>query len=496
MLNWESGYLKEIALSAAATFILAWGCTATAVAQTSEPAIAADYHELRRRLEATESELRELRVREEERTAREQTAPDAIEATAPLFSLSGHETNPHQLASCTCDTCEPDRPVCAGCGPLCEDCQEKLSWNKGSWRIVPFGNLTGEAISTGTATTARPMILYLNSDLGVPQDRFIVHGQTTALGLNFSGPTVGSFQLGGMILFNFLGDRPVLNQATPFFLRGYGELKSDEWRFAFGQQGDLFNPLDPTTVNFGGHKQAGNAGAFRGSLRAERYLRPSDSVQWTLQAALSQQAVNDFIILPVVAGTDNGTPNVEARVGLGLGDAVGGKRPVEVGVSGVVGETRAIGLDSVVSDTWGTSLDASISGECFGLRGEILTGEAIGTYNAGIGQSLNPLTLNAIQTTAGWLELWIKLTECLTFHVGYGRDDPRNADLGQFLDPTTLQPFAGQRARNEICWANIIWDVTKEFDVGWEISRRETEYIAPGVTNSGMIYHFRARLTF
>ncbi|VAW07041.1 hypothetical protein MNBD_ALPHA05-1955, partial [hydrothermal vent metagenome] len=169
----------------------------------------------------------------------------------------------------------------------CGVCQESPSSNKSSWKIVPFGYLSGEAIGTTSATISRPLILYVAEDLGASDQIFSVTGQTTALGLDFSGPKMGTFQSGGMILFNFLGDRPALNQATPFFLRGYGELKNENWRFTFGQQGDLFNPIDPVTVNFGGHKQAGNGGAFRGSLRVERYLRPTETVQWTLQAALS-----------------------------------------------------------------------------------------------------------------------------------------------------------------------------------------------------------------
>ena len=42
--------------------------------------------------------------------------------------------------------------------------------------------------------------------------------------------------------------------------------------------GRFLEGLDPVTVNFGGHKQAGNGGSFRGSLRAERLIRPSDVV--------------------------------------------------------------------------------------------------------------------------------------------------------------------------------------------------------------------------
>lgn len=455
--------------------------------------------DLLRRLEVTEEELRYLREREQQRSNFERTAMRRLPTIHATYDLTVED--PAQMDGCEFGLCDGDKPVCQGLGPLCNCCEKSFSLNKGPWRIVPFGFLAGEAIGATTGTVARPMILYLNSQLGAgfTEDQFTVHGQTSALGLNFSGPSIGSFQLGGMLLYNYLGSRPVLNQSSPFFLRGYGELKNEYWRITFGQNGDLFNPLDPVTVNFGGNKQAGNAGSFRGSLRAERFMRPSERVQWTLQAAISQQVVNDFVTDPFVIGTDNGWPNVETRVALALGKGRNGQRPFELGVSSVIGEIRSLGLVQVVSDTWGVSLDANISGKRIGVRGEFLVGEAIGTYNAAIGQSLNPDTLQPIATYAAWGDIWVKLTDSLTFHIGYGVDDPRNEDLGVIrqdpFDPTS-QAIAGQRSRNEVAWTNLMWDVSEYFDVAFEVSHRETDYIAPSVSNNAMIYHFRSRLKF
>ena len=452
--------------------------------------------DLVRRLEAMEAELCKLRQRNAERSAWERSVLcrlPAIDANHGISTVAFDELPP---STCQCGHCGDAKPICQGVGPLCERCKEQLSWNKGQWRIIPFGFLTGEAIGVSSNTVSRPMILYLASDSAGDNEQFTVHGQTTALGFNFGGPRVGSFQLGGMILFNFLGDRPALNQATPFFLRGYGELRNEDWRFTFGQQGDLFNPLDPVTVNFGGHKQAGNGGSFRGSFRAERFIRPSDHVQWTLQSAISQQVVTDFTIDPRIVGTDNGWPNIEGRVGLGLGPATGGSRPVELGVSGIVGETRAFGLlGEGIYTTWGISTDAQFGAERWGVRGEFFVGQALGTYNLGIGQSLDPTGFRPIRSVGGWADAWYKLTCALTLHVGYGIDDPRNSDVGQFLDDN-LNPVAGQRSLNQVVWTNLIWEVSEYFDMGFEVSHRKSDYIAPSISNDAMVYHFRSRLKF
>ena len=41
-----------------------------------------------------------------------------------------------------------------------------------------------------------------------------------------------------------------------------------------------------------------------------------------------------------------------------------------------------------------------------------------------------------------------------------------------------------------------MWDVTDAFQLAFEVSRRETDYIAPSVSNEAMVFHFRSRLLF
>jgi hypothetical protein len=42
----------------------------------------------------------------------------------------------------------------------------------------------------------------------------------------------------------------------------------------------------------------------------------------------------------------------------------------------------------------------------------------------------------------------------------------------------------------------LIWDASAQFDVGFEISHRETAYVAPSISNTATIYIFRSRLKF
>lgn len=371
-----------------------------------------------------------------------------------------------------------------------------LAWQKGDWQITPYGFLAGEAIAADASISARPFVLYVNDDVGLDEPQFTPHGQTTALGFNFSGPAVGPFQSGGNILFNFLGGQPVLNQSSPFLLRGYGQLQNEDWRFGFGVAPDIFGAQTPRTVNFGGHLQAGNIAAFRGQLRVDRYIRIADDVRWTASAAISQQVVNDFTADPLTLGTDNGWPNLEGRLQLVFGDSKAAQPPLEIGVSGLVGQVRALRLTgSNVSATWGISTDGQVVGERFGARYELFAGQAIGTYNAAIGQSLNPENGEPIATVGGFVEGWCNLQDSVAWHIGYGIDNPNNSDLGRNVDPG-LGPLSGQRSRNSVWWTSLFWNVTESFELGFEVSSRETEYIAPSVSNEAMVYHFRTRLIF
>ena len=225
-------------------------------------------------------------------------------------------------------------------------------------------------------------------------------------------------------------------------------------------------------------------------MRLERFLNPSDSVQWTLHGALSEPIVTtinpEFQLLE-----DNGWPNFEGRIALGLGCIEGAgpaaKRPFEIGLSGVVGQMRTIvPLDrQVVADVWGLSVDYRWKmTDCFGVMGEVYTGQALGTYNGGILQTLNPNTFEGIESSGGWLETFFYWTPCLHSHIGYGIDDPTDGDVA-----------ARGRLYNSTVYGNLLWDLNATFRVGFELAWRETEYRAD-IDNEGLGFHTQFQWSF
>ena len=158
---------------------------------------------------------------------------------------------------------------------------------------------------------------------------------------------------------------------------------------------------------------------------------------------------------------------------------------------------RAIGLtDRNVSSTWGVSVDGELDLGRWGARVRRSARRSNRHVQRGDWtKPQHPEDGEAIATVGGFGEVWCKPTDKLTWHVGFGTDDPSNQDLGQFLDSTGT-PIAGQKSRNTVYWTNLMWDVTDAFQLAFEVSRRETDYIAPSVSNEAMVFHFRSRLLF
>ena len=497
-------YLTVITLTFAVTVTFARPANAQRVpaAPYSIDELARRLDETQRQLEQTQQELDALRQRDLGRQEWERSIMRRLPAIDATITGVSEGCDASKVCDSVCDECEP--PKCPGLPSFCGCCLEELNWNKANgWRIVPYGVLRGEAIYSRVATTADWGIIFLNPrDLGENVDQFTVHGKTSMLNFAFEGPRIGNWNTGGNILMNFVGGTPLRNLSGPNLLNAYGEVYNETWRFAFGRMLDLFGPIYPETVNMVQQRGAGNIGIYRGAIHVDRFFNPNGNSQWTVSARISQQDISDYLSVPQVRGTDNGWPNIEGRIGVAFGADCGQGRPFEFGVSGFVGETRSVitevfddlipvtGTD--VANAGGVCLDAQIKGQRIGCRGEVWAGQAGGTYFMATLQSLNPMTFQAIRSVGGWGEVYLKPWDHVTFNLGYGVDDPRNQDLG-FVNPAM---GVGQIASNEVAWGNIKYNLTDFFELAFEISYRETQYLVPIADNHAMLYHFSSSLTF
>ena len=370
--------------------------------------------------------------------------------------------------------------------------QVGYSWDMGPIQIVPTGYIAADMIASERtfALLGGPLFLLPAVPGNVPDSRFTVTGQQTTLGFSITGPNLGDFASSGVIMFNFFGDRPVQNNPGVFFMLGYAELRNEYLRLWVGQDGDKIGRQITNSPAWTSHKQSGEFGQVRPGFRAEGSIPINDFVETSIYFGLTQQVVLDFIAVPTVAGTDNGWPNVEGRLEIGLGQrSDSGQRPIMLAVGGLVGETRAVDVGGVpvsnVSTTWAVIPEVRVQFGCVGFQGEAFVGEALGTYNGAIGQSLNPMTDEPIYTAGGFGELFCDVSSFVTLAIGYGIDNPRDADLAPM-----------QRSRNETYWVNGIWRMNDQWETRAEIARMRTDYILPNLDSEAMQYLMSVRFKF
>ena len=188
-----------------------------------------------------------------------------------------------------------------------------------------------------------------------------------------------------------------------------------------------------------------------------------------------------------------------APIGIGLLT----QRPLEVGVSGVVGQLRRTAIPPevrrVVSDVRGGAVDLQLNladlfelnTHAFGIKGEVYAGQGLGNVAGGIVQTLDAVTWRPIHTKGGWIEGFAYLTPNLHIHTGVTIDDPDDKDI------TAIPNSIWGRTYNKTIWGNLIWDINKSFRVAFEVTRRETAYKEPtNLTNKGWGFHTQLQWSF
>jgi hypothetical protein len=198
--------------------------------------------------------------------------------------------------------------------------------------------------------------------------------------------------------------------------------------------------------------------------------------------SLNHDVVPDFVTSTTTDRESSSWPVIQTRIGWKLGERGEGCLPIETGVSGHIGRTEFdfLGaspgpvplppLDDAEFPTWSLNYDLKVPlTEKLGFQGEVFTGENLSPFLGGIGQGVCACLRVPIRSSGGWCELWYYWTPQLHSHVGYGLDDPLNRD------------FLFGRSYNSFLFANVMYDITKKFTMGFEVTNWKTFYIANGV---------------
>jgi hypothetical protein len=359
---------------------------------------------------------------------------------------------------------------------------KRSAWSKGDFKVVPYGILWGNSVFSTQRTNVGTTTFFVESPTKQNDDEFIVDGRNTRIGIDVLGPRIPMLccaQSGGKVEIDFQGATAGTENKGGVLLRhAYAEVKNDDFRLLAGQTWDVISPLNPGMLMYSVGWDAGNIGYRRAQFRGERFLAITDTELLTFQASINQNCFPDAITN--VTGKSSPWPIVEGRVALTLGDRTGPDAlPVTFGVSSHVGQaefnynTPTINLNNQRRYTWSLNADLRVPlTHRLGVQGEFFTGQDLSSFYGGIGQGIDPTTLDAIRSTGGWCELWYDWTLNCHSHFGYSLDDPNDEDLHT----------AGERSYNQVYYGNVAYDLTKQFLVGLEVSSWKTQYItwSPG----------------
>ena len=351
-----------------------------------------------------------------------------------------------------------------------------------SLRLWAEAKLLGFSSSRYTFNPGQPLIVSPKD----PSPSYDLSAQQSMVYAAFRGPKWGSWTPGAIAIF-WLQDNLLAEGYSFTPVVAYGEIGNGAWRVAAGQNFDVFAPRDPDTLPNGKLAATGNPGAYRPQFRVERSFEAGPGFGGVVQLAASSPvttALPSNVDLANLQGQeiveDNGWPNLEARLNFGFGanaDRAGGRslRPVELGVSGIVGQLRVLDnirpsdpltlvADRSTVNVWGAAIDGQIAlGRRFGLSGELYTGQGLGEYMAGILQTYNRATNQAVPTAGGWGQFYVYLADNLRLNLGYGIDHAQ--DSGLF----GLQVNSG-------IFANLLWDVNPWLQLGLEGNYKLTAY--------------------
>ena len=371
-----------------------------------------------------------------------------------------------------------------------------VSMLNGKSRLKIFGSLSALTVFSTDRPFAPGMPLFLlpESPFGLNTNTFDIHGRQSNFGATFIGPEANGFTPSATFV-SFIANDTLTGDSYGFLpYNAFGELKNDDWRFAAGLQNDVFNPRKPNVISLAAMFTTGNTGSFRSQARVERFIKPTDASEYTIQFALSDPIQSVFGSRDLRIQEDNGWPNVEGRVSMGLGETetlVGNRkaRAFELGSSAFVGQirtTRSIlapqdpqsPIRNVV-DCWGFGVDAAVNlTSSIGIQGEVFTGAGLGEYNGGIGQTFDSATRNAIRSSGGWGEVFAYLTPALHVHSGYGIDSP----LRRVDDTFAL-------TQNQTFFTNVVWNWSKNVQISNQVDYRKTNYRSPLLDATGCIFY-------
>jgi len=339
-----------------------------------------------------------------------------------------------------------------------------------------YGYLKADAAYDNSRVTSGNFMVWADRENNRKNDdEFNMTANETRLGLKIGGPTDNGVQTSGQVEFDFFGSGAEENKAKIQMRHAFVQLLWPDSGLSViaGQTWDVISPLNPTTLNYTVLWDAGNVGYRRPQIRLTKEHMLSGDTSLKFQAAITRTIGRNVLGAGATSesGEDAGFPTLQGRVGATFPWLAAGA--TTVGISGHVGQeeydTSATG-DNEDLDTWSINLDClQPINKWMTLKAELFRGENLNTYFGGIGQGVNTTTVSEIGSKGGWCAASLGPWDQWSFNTGIGIDDVDADDVN-----------SGDRTLNRVVFANAIYALNQNADVGLELSHWRTDYKGTG----------------
>lgn len=335
-----------------------------------------------------------------------------------------------------------------------------------------------------------------SEDLFRNDNEFNMTANETRVGVRLRGPASERFRYNGQVEIDFYGGGAE-NSPSPRLRQANLSLEWPQAGFGVlaGQANDVIAPLWMPRVNFSPGWWQGNMGYRRPQIRLTKSFSLAEDVELKLEAA-AVRTIGETFTTPRDSffdpGADAGFPTAQGRVSLtfpGLG-----RQPTTLGISGHWGEEEHDYTNfnhGVRTRTRSANVDLSLPlTPWLKLQGEAYVGEDLDAYLGGIGQGINPTTLDPIYDRGAWGAATLGPWGRWSFNLGYGIDSVRRSDVTANPNPA-LDP----RVENWVAFGNAYYSLNSSIQFALELSRMRTVYksVAPGDdwrTQFAIIYKF------
>lgn len=323
--------------------------------------------------------------------------------------------------------------------------------------VKPYGYVKMDLMYETGASSHGNYTLWAK-DPGSSDGTFYVTARQTRIGMNLKGIGFGSFNLTGKVEVDFHASGVPENKPYNFMRHAFLQISNGTFSVIAGQTSDIISPLFPSTLNYTVAWGGGNIGYRRPQFGFRQDIKTGKNL-FSIQAGVTRTITGDYDGDGINDGIAAGFPTIQARA---AGKFALGSASLQLGFSGHYGKSK--GAAEYTTDS--INVDFLLVVSKFKIIAEYFTGKNLGAFLGGIVQDVNLAKGEEIAARGFFVNAVASVTKKVDLSVGYGQDDPDDANLSD-----------GSRSKNSTLFGNFVVKLSPSLKVGLEVANWVTDYL-------------------